>query len=206
MSTDNRAVLRSRLQYLLGDSEDIWTNAELNYLLEEAQQEVATRTLCVEATGNVSVTNGTREFTVPTGCIKVQAIFISGKGLLKCYPQQCGRESAGTPVRYYHHHDKIGFDPLSTSNVTAEVIYAKRPTAFSSDANTSDVPDQYVQHLLLWAEYQAWKKVGKGSRSAAAYNAYIGLAGADRVDKGEPERDVAEDARTPEKRIMQQGG
>lgn len=61
-------------------------------------------------------------------------------------------EGTNNPVWYYIKDEKIGLVPVPNSVLTYQIDYKKRATDMSADADTLDLPDEWLDVVLTGAE------------------------------------------------------
>lgn len=66
---------------------------------------------------------------------------------------------AGYPTRYAVNGNDLYFNVLPKEVATMQVQYVKIPDEMTTDGTNSDIPDELIPLVRLWAEYRAWGQV-----------------------------------------------
>lgn len=77
----------------------------------------------------------------------------------------------GYPTKYAVYNNELVFDALPKEADTVEVTFLSLPTEMSTDGTNSDIPDELIPLVRLWAEYLAWDSIPGGEEANKSQNA-----------------------------------
>lgn len=67
--------------------------------------------------------------------------------------------TVGYPTKYALNDNSLFLNILPKEADTMQVAYVKLPDLMAADGTNSDIPDEYIPLLRLWAQYLAWGQV-----------------------------------------------
>uniref|UniRef100_A0A6M3XAB4 Uncharacterized protein n=1 Tax=viral metagenome TaxID=1070528 RepID=A0A6M3XAB4_9ZZZZ len=165
------ASLLTQVRSILNEpSEQFFDDTEITAWLKEAAIDISTKTMCVETSAAVTVTAGTLDATEPTDCLKVYAVYISNKGLMRIHPRQIAHITptpSTIPQFYYHFAGKLGFYPIASTGMTATVLYSKLVDS------VVNLPYEYQEYAIDYAVYRAKLKDGKYAQANHVLSKYL---------------------------------
>lgn len=179
-SSTTGATMITLARVILDEPSDVkWSDSDLLSFLNNGMEDIATKTLCYQATENINLVANTIEYTPSNDYIAIIGIVCnpaSGKswGLKKGNIRSRGStdtDDVDAPVYWYEFAGKVGAYPAYTS-VTTETITvyeAKRPATITSSQNIV-TPAIFDNALLYYIVYQAFLLDG---RIAQANNYYF---------------------------------
>lgn len=182
-----------------------WSDAELENWIEQATIDISSKTLCIEASGSITLVLSQLEYTEPTGCIKVYAANYENKGLMKIHPRQIAHitaVAAGAPQYYYHFAGKIGIYPIPDSGSAGDsvaILFSKESTTFT------DLPNEYQPYAILFAAARAKLKDLKFAQSAQIMGQYLNSLMFHRQDLYERGVDSKDMMKIPDRTVVAQG-
>lgn len=152
-------------------SDDIYyLQAEALAAINEAQQQFALLTLCLETSGTVSLTSGTCFYSIRdslTGYLVPLRLSISGARLEPARLTDLDARyftwpaTSGTPARYLQIGlNLLGIVPQQSGSSTLTVIYAKEPAVLTTGTDTPEIPAEYHPALVKYALYYLLQKRG----------------------------------------------
>lgn len=199
MGTITRSTLRTDLKDRLGEAGyGYWTEARANTVLDRAHKHVAFDMGMIESTMDADVTNGTREYALPsrfTEMLGVQwekePIPLVESEWLDAHDPDWRDDTGDAAMIATVENGKLALYP--TPNATAAALTKplrirtrRAPASFSDDSSTIDIPDHAIDALLLWAEQLAWRAYDKNQANEAKAN-YMVEAGKYRRKSLSPE-------------------
>jgi hypothetical protein len=147
-----------------------WTQAEAIKAVNEAQEQFALMTLCLESTGSISLTATTCFYTVRESLsdfLVPLRVSVSGARLR---PARLADLDAryrtwpalpGTPNRYAMLGlTLMAIAPQLAGSGTASVIYAREPVVLSVLGDSPEIPAEYHLSLVKYAVYYLLQKRG----------------------------------------------
>ena len=143
------STLRTELRSLLNEvTASFWTDARLTAFINDAVEDIATKSGCIRSIEAVTTTTLTRLVTF-TGykCVGVEYNKIA---LIKIYPLQAGHVpiDGATPQYWFEHGATIGIEPVPPGEYALTLYTLTVPTAMSADGNTPSIPYAFC-HLII---------------------------------------------------------
>jgi len=139
--------------------------------INEGEQRYCTLTnYSVKKDTSISTAASTREYSLPTDCKSIIAVFLDGSPLYRCEVKDTVATvtATGDPTHFYIRNMYIGMEPVPTAVDTVTIIYR----SFGGDMiNTSDnpiLPEEDHMLPVYWACY--WGCVEADDNRAAAFN------------------------------------
>jgi len=166
------AQLLALARQYLGDAVApyLWPDDFLVGALNRAEQEAATRTLCLfddstAAITQITLANGTADYAQDARVLRIEGIHLNGKLLTQVdpddLPRLVGAEWAthtGVPTHWFSNGSRLTLYPLPDSTVAGDKIYLSvyRQPAQAFTTLTSPEIDAYQHRALIhWACYEA---------------------------------------------------
>jgi hypothetical protein len=160
LRTDARAMLDET-------TAGFWTDAQLNYWLNEGNLDLAARLEDLEASDTQSTAASDYQYDLPTDCIKVKRVqydsfplaFIGYNDLNKY--EAVGDPSTsetGTPQYFYLWNNDIFLYPTPTAIKNLTIQYYKRPATMDEDTDTPEHASQFHNLIVYYAVYKALVK------------------------------------------------
>lgn len=160
-----RAQLRNRLDDLSGKR--LWSDAELDGLINEAYFEAVERSHMLRDTVTIALVAGQSAYIV-TGALRIDAVRVTGQR----YPLAVRNEfdldretpawrtrPAGTPEIYLPNEDRLTIWPAPQSAGTMQVDVRRMPLALlEADGDEPEIPARYHLRMLDWALHLAYDK------------------------------------------------
>jgi len=200
MGMYSKANILTEVRNILGEPSAVfWSDNEINEWIDQAAVDISSKAMCVEASGTLTLASGTLEYTEPTDCIKVYAVLVSNRGLLKIHPRQLGNAtetSSGTPNYFYHFNGKIGVYPVPSAAGSATVLYSKETD------DITDVPDEYQPYAILFAAAKAKIKDQKFDQANTLMVQYLNSLIFHRQDLYERGVDSKDMLRIPDRTVV----
>ena len=150
-----------------------FANTHIDNWIDQAAMDISSKTLCYEASDEITLVDKQLEYSVPSGCIKVVSCQFEKKGLVRIYPRHMGNISdviAGRPEFYYEFAAKIGIWPLC--NATND---GKKVTVLSSKQTSviTNIVDQYRPYAILYGLYRGLLKDKKYASASNIVTVYL---------------------------------
>ncbi|MBU1003023.1 MAG: hypothetical protein KKE73_10930 [Proteobacteria bacterium] len=201
MSSMTLGDLFTRVRSNLNEvSAAFWTNDDLMYWANLGAKDIATQTLCMGTTAEITLVAGQLEYPLSLSlryAVDVAAIYNSAKGLKKGGPWRVGNtdaEFAGEPVEYYLFDGHIGVYPVPAEgddsvDKKVKVYLAELPTAMTAVTDLIPLPEIYESSLIEFVTARAKykdRKYSEGDRHMSLFDAVIQRY---RIDFGESEVD-----------------
>ena len=172
------------VQVLMNDpSGTVFTPTLVENWLKQASIDISTKALCYEVNDEdaIALVDGTMEYTVPTGCLKVYAAILNDsgtppskqKGLIKTNPKSIAHltgVASGEPVYWYEFGLKVGFYPVWATGLDrdkVQLLYSKVTDSFIV------LPDAYQPLAILYAVHKAKLMDGKPAQAVQYYQQYL---------------------------------
>lgn len=110
--------------------------------------------------GIVSLTQGTREYSLPSDFGRLELAMLSTTKLWEIdFTDAILRNptsSQSTPSTYYIRASNMGFDPVPSGTATVTLYYRKVLTSLSADADLIAFPDSFAPVMVQYMAYLAW--------------------------------------------------
>lgn len=156
--------VRTQARDLLNESvANFWTDAELNYWVNDGIREIAEFTGCIQNIDSLSTTNGTRTISY-TGydCQNVEYVPASGNriSLVQSSPLQDGHNQYdGTAPQYWWvNKGVIGIDPVPDATYNLLGYIAGTPTDITIGSQIPEIPPAFRALLKWYVCYRAYLK------------------------------------------------
>ena len=153
--------IRTRTRDLLfDDSAVLFTNAELNYLINDGIREIAEISGCIQNIDSLSTTNGTRTVSF-TGYDVDTVEYLSSPpvSLIEIYPVADGHlPEKGKPLYWWQGNAQIGINPLPDATYTLNGYIYDKPTDLSVDSQIPEIPPAFRPLVVLYACHVAYLK------------------------------------------------
>jgi hypothetical protein len=104
---------------------------------------------------SISTVASQQEYTLPTDCKSVKAVFYDGSRLAREEIENTvySTTNSGTPSEYYIRLNKVGLDPIPTAVKTLTIIYHTIGGDLINDNDTPIIPEEDHNLPVLWAAY-----------------------------------------------------
>ena len=172
-----RTQARNRLDDLAGKL--LWSDAELDSLINEAYFEAAERSLMLADTVTIALVANQSAY-IATGALRIDAVRVAGqnRGLADRSAYDLDREApqwrtraAGQPEIYIPENDRLTIWPAPAAVGSMQVDVCRVPLALlAADSDTPELPARYHLRMLDWAFHLAYDKrdadAGDSGRSA----------------------------------------
>lgn len=156
-----------------------WSDAQICRWINEALLDVARRTETIQDRDDVSVSAGTREYSLPTDCLRVYRVEFRATGASEAYPLEFRQFNAmdaiwgtsqeittGMPVLYtiwgYSPSNKIVLYPVPAVAGSIKVFNYRLPaelaTNGSAASTTVEIPNGWESLIVDYAEYSALRR------------------------------------------------
>jgi len=162
-STPASTIITNARTYLNEDTASFWSDAQLLVFLNDGQNDIAARALCMEATETLSpLVANTIEYTPTTDYISVIAAVYTDSDGNKYALKQSNVRTTGEPYQatspgyFYDYAGKIGIFP-ALSSVTTEIVtlyLAQRPSTLTLGSSVT-IPAVYEKALTYYIVSQA---------------------------------------------------
>ena len=155
--------IRTRTRDLLfDDSAALFTNAELNYLINDGIREIAEISGCIQNIDSLSTTNGTRTISY-TGYDVDTIEYLSSPpvSLIEIYPVADGHlPEKSKPLYWWQGNAQIGIDPLPDAAYSLNGYIYDTPTDLTVDSQIPEIPPAFRPLVVLYACHLAYLKRG----------------------------------------------
>lgn len=191
----NRGEIRDEIRRLVKDTDTTtsrqrWSDTVLNTRIDQSHDRISAITRCIIDDYDLDLVSGTQEYTLPSYFLQEeQVLYLDGSGnyvaIGKRSENEMNMESAywrateGSDLElYYIRSATIGFYPKPNFSRTGgvKIWLAKRPTAFSADADIpfDSLSTLYPFHDTICFEVAYKCKMDEGKYDeAAALNALL---------------------------------
>lgn len=167
-----RAQLRVRLDELTAQA---WQDSELNQFINDSVRDIARRTMTLQGVATAAMLANTNQVLAPTDTIRVFQVL--------AYPTSIASGNEPVQLQYADHRQAIngygmtgtgtprvfstwGYPPLLYINIfpkldsayELQIHYYKLPADRSTDGQTLDIVDGWVDLMLDGAEYMALRR------------------------------------------------
>lgn len=198
------------VQILMNDpAGSIFTDALVTAWIKQGVLDVTTKTHCYEVSDDdaVSMVDGTMEYAVPAGCLKVYNAYLNDsgaplskpKGLIRIHPKQIyhlTNVESGEPQYFYEFGAKVGFYPIWATGLDRD----KAGLHFSKVSDdVTLIPDAYQPLIILFAAHKAKLMDGRPGQSAQYYQQYLNSALFQRQDLYDRVYDTRDDFKLPDR-------
>lgn len=198
--------IRTRLRSLLNEPVFIlWTDEELDRLINDGERDIAIKTGCIESIDAVTTTASSRLVQVSGYRAKyVEYVPGSGrpKGLARVNLRQFGYldTNGATPQYWCQWGRHLLIHPLPDDAYNLNVYMADWPQVeLSADADTPEIPADFHNLIPAYGHWKALLKQRKFGSSGAAYQDYIGALQRSRAQLVERWPDTRADLRIPDR-------
>lgn len=175
--------LRTAVRYAVNElTAALWTDAELNILLNNAVRDIARRAEVIQSF-NTSITAlaGTAKYSLPTDIVRVHRVEFVPTGQTQTYPLQAStyvemdqnwgvnQSWAGAYPQYFVIFGTPGFSsganklqiqvwPVPSQGGTLNLFYYRVPTTMAADGDIAEIPEGWQDAVVLYAEGEAKRK------------------------------------------------
>ncbi|RJQ07536.1 MAG: hypothetical protein C4551_06425 [Bacillota bacterium] len=151
-----RARVRSEI---VEPTEGFWTDVELNYWLNEANEIATTKAGIRKLNPDFSTVSGTAGYALPSDFLNARRVRCGGYDLLPGTLEDWTGES-GTPTRYYvmSGESKVYLDPVPNAVLTVKLWYDIRATEMTADDKSPSFPARWHHLCYLYCTGQAKRK------------------------------------------------
>lgn len=173
-----RAHMRARLDDLAGKL--LWSDPELNALIDAAHIEAAARSLILTDTLTLALTAGRSAYTLPN-VLRIDAVRVGIHPLAERSVFDLDRErpnwrnrAPNAPEIYIPVEDQLTIWPAPATAMTAAVDVRKLPGLLETDDDEPALPARHHLSMLDWAFHLAYDKRdadGTDPRRADLYSA-----------------------------------
>lgn len=167
--------IRSRVRTLINESSaGKWTDAAVNRAINDAQRDIAIKTLCITHVDSLSTVADTRSVPFMGYAVKnVEYIPTTGKiGLQRITPRMVGYipVNGATPQYWFQWGKNIYIEPIPAAVYALSVTIADYPAGeMSADTDEPEIPSAFQPLLVLGAAWRLLLRDGKFSSSAQLY-------------------------------------
>ena len=167
--------IRSRVRTVINESTaGKWTDACINRAINDAQRDIAIKTLCLTHVDSISTVANTRHVPFMGYTIKnVEYLPTTGKkGLYRITPRMVGYVPVnGVTPQYWFQWDKnIYIEPLPNAVYALSVTIADYPAGeMTADTDEPEIPTAFQPLLVIGAAWRLLLRDGKFSSSAQLY-------------------------------------
>lgn len=170
----SKANIRTEIRTLLHEAAaGFFVNTQIDNWIDQAAVDISSKTLCYEASDEITLAEKYLEYSIPSGCIKVVTCQLDKKGLVRIYPRHMGHISdtiAGPPGFYYEFAAHIGFWPVCDA-----ANNGKKVTVLSSKQTNviTNIVDQYRPYAILYGLYRGLLKDKKYASASNIISVYL---------------------------------
>lgn len=143
-----------------------YTDEYLRHLLNRGQEYIVGKTGCSEEYTTITTIADQQEYTFPTTIVGIIEAFYDDK---RFYPKTFAElsetnpnwrdASSGTPQYWYYYGNVLGLYPApDTADENVDIFYVKKPLEMLGDTSRSELPDQFNELIILYAEYRIQKQ------------------------------------------------
>lgn len=153
--------LRTRTRDLLfEDSAVLFTDAELNYFINDGIREISEFAGCIQNIDSLSTTNGTRTVSYTGYDIdSVEYVASTPVSMIEVLPVADGHlATSGKPLHWWQGNAQIGIDPLPDANYTLNGYIYDKPTDLSVDSQIPEIHPAFRPLVILYACHVAYLK------------------------------------------------
>ena len=170
-----RAELRTLMLSWLDDPDSgYFTAAQCNVWLNLAQRQV--QMLLLQAGQNfymkpviTTLVSGQADYVLPSDFVVEHRleVVISGSGTsenrqpiipITTNQQDLVSIASGTPTNYYIKKDRVTLSPTPNAALTLRLYYSPMVTDMTADADSPDVPEQFMEFVAILAAYDGFIK------------------------------------------------
>lgn len=158
------ANIRTRIRdRLIEQDTNTFTNAMLNQLINEGQEEFVRKTKCLKSRADTPSVDGAPEYQLPTDFLDMhevhygdganeKEIFYADRQTLRDNFSVTWWRLEGTPQWYHVRDDLITLVPMpGTNGIQIRVWYFQRPDLLVNDSDKPMIPDEYQRALIYYA-------------------------------------------------------
>ena len=153
--------LRTRTRDLLfEDSAVLFTDAELNYFINDGIREISEFAGCIQSIDSLSTSNGIRTVSY-TGydMDSVEYVASTPVSLIEILPVADGHiVTSGAPKHWWQGNAQIGIDPLPDATYTLNGYIYDTPTDLTVDSQIPEIHPAFRPLVILYACHVAYIK------------------------------------------------
>jgi hypothetical protein len=142
------------------DTPELWSNAELNYLINDGIREIAVFSGCIQNIDSLSTTNGTRTVSFTGHDVEtVEYLASTPVSLIEIHPVKDGRlANHGKPLRWWQGNAQIGIEPLPDATYALNGYIYDKPTDLTVDSQIPEIPPVFRPLVVLYVCHVAYFK------------------------------------------------
>jgi len=170
----SKAKIHTEIRSLLHEAAaGFFINTQIDNWIDQAAIDISSKTLCYEASDEITLIDKILDYDVPSDCIKVLTCQFEKKGLVRIYPRHMGHISetiAGRPEFYYEFAAKVAFWPVcntTNSGKKVTVLSAKQTAVITN------IVDQYRPFAILYGLYRGFLKDKKYASASDILTVYL---------------------------------
>ena len=126
--------------------------------------------------------DGSQSYTLPAGFTKLRSVYHIGSGNVYTQLSRSNlseaitkSNSSAVPDLYYRLGNNIYLNPYGITSGTIRVYGSRIPTAPSGDTINIDLPQEYIELLFLWSEWQYFKRKRIPDEANAVRDLYLSM-------------------------------
>jgi hypothetical protein len=153
--------IRTRTRDLLDeDTPELWSNTELNYLINDGIREIAEIAGCIQNIDSLSTTSGVRTVSVTGYDVDtIEYLTTTPVSLIEIYPVADGHlANSGAPKHWWQGLNQIGIDPLPDATYTLNGYIYDKPTDLTVDSQIPEIPPAFRPLIVLYVCHVAYLK------------------------------------------------
>lgn len=184
------ANVTAAARILLNETSPVfWLASDLTEFITQAALDISARSLCVEATENITLTDGVQDYPIATSTYLriLGAKYVNGpKGLFRMSPWMEGINEVtltGEPKYFYDYAFTFSIAPIPSSSVSGHIV--KLFLAVSTNDLTI-IPDKYYVPAVLFVTAMGLVKEKQYAKAGQLMNLYSSLLSFDRQDNVMP--------------------
>ncbi len=170
--------IRTRIRDILNESTAaFWTDAELNYWVNDGIREIAELTGCIQNIDALTTTNGTRTVTY-TGYDVAAVEYKPASGTRTALAQSDplrdghGRYNSTTPQFFWTGKGAFGIDPLPDATYNLDAYINDVATDMTVDSQIPEIPPAFRPLLVDYGLYRAFLKEGNYGAASLFHQIY----------------------------------
>ena len=181
---------RIRVRDLLNEATaDFYTDAEINRWINDAERDIAEKSLCLDHIDSLSTTNAIR--TVAFSGYRVAYLEYTydttkGLGLKRITMNQIGKPPSNgtTPQRWYPSGSNVCIEPIPNATYTLNAYTADFPSIeMSSNPDIPEISPEFRPLMILYAYARGLEKVKRTGQAAQIIGMYVNELIHARMDK-----------------------
>jgi hypothetical protein len=179
----NLTAIQLNVSELFGDlAKAQVTDAFIMHWANEANNDIARKTECLQEIAQINVVAGTGNYPLPIDFIKEKRVTLDGKLIRRAtleyadryYPDRDANVYNGTPHSYYFFENNIYLlpPPATSGTNNLDFWYIRYPAVLTAGGDTPEIPEQFHDDIVQYCYARALQHDESFTAAVEAMRAY----------------------------------